>query len=80
MQIITLYKYIRADGGITVSPVKPECEYTEMYRIFADEGKTLVKGDVVTTCADVESLDGWEEIEIPENSSDIKEGGDENVY
>jgi hypothetical protein len=66
MQIITLYKYIREDGGTTVSPIKPDCEYTEMYRIIADEGKTLVKGDMVTTCADVESLDDWEEIDEPE--------------
>ena len=63
MQIINLYKYIRSDGGVTVSPVKPECEYTGMFRIIADEGKVLVKGDIVTTCADVETIEGWEEIE-----------------
>ena len=62
MQIITLYKYIREDGGTTVSPVKPDCECTEMYRIVSDEGKVLVNGEVITFCADVESLDGWEEI------------------
>jgi hypothetical protein len=66
MQIINLYKYIREDGGTTVSPNKPECEYTEMYRIIADEGKTLINGDVMTSCADVESFDGWEEIDDPE--------------
>ena len=66
MQIITLYKYIREDGGTTVSPVKPDCEYTEMYRIVSDEGKVLVNGDITTTCTDVASTEGWEEIDAPE--------------
>lgn len=70
MQVINLYKYIREDGGVTVSPIKPDCEYTEMFRIVADEGKVLVKGDVVTTCADVESIEGWEEIDEPEDHSE----------
>lgn len=66
MQIINLYKYIRKDGGTTVSPVKPDCEYTEMFRIVADEGKVLVKGDILTSCTDVDSTEGWEEIDDPE--------------
>ena len=65
MQTITLYKYERADGGTTVSPIKPECEYTEKYRLVADEGKLLTNGDVVTSCIDVESIDGWYEIDAP---------------
>ena len=67
MQIITLYKYTREDGGITVSPNKPDTEYTEMFRLVADEGKVLVKDDVTTTCTDVESADGWSEIDDVEN-------------
>ena len=70
MQIITLYKYIREDGGITVSPIKPNCEYTEMYRIVADEAKVLTDGEVITTCADVTSVDGWEEIDAPEEAQE----------
>lgn len=66
MQIINLYKYTRKDGGTTVSPVKPDCEYAEMFRIVADEGKALVKGDILTSCADVDSVEGWEEIDDPE--------------
>jgi hypothetical protein len=66
MQKIKLYKYIREDGGTTVSPVKPECEYTEMIRIVADEGKLLVKDGEPTSCADVESVEGWTEIDDPE--------------
>lgn len=69
MQKIPLYKYIRADGGITVSPNKPNTEYTEMLRIVADDGKVLVKGDEVTTCKDVETAEGWEEIDDVENEA-----------
>lgn len=67
MQTIILYKYIRADGGVTVSPIKPDCEYTEMYRLVADEGKVLTQDGVdTTTCIDVESVEGWYEVDAPE--------------
>jgi hypothetical protein len=66
MQIINLYKYIRKDGGTTVSPVEPDCEYAEMFRLIADKGKVLVKGDILTSCTDVDSTEGWEEIDAPE--------------
>jgi hypothetical protein len=66
MQIIKLYKYERADGGVTVSPVKPDCEYTEMVRLVADEGKMLTKdGENVTSCVDTDSADGWYEVDEP---------------
>lgn len=65
MQIMPLYKYKRKKGGTTVSPIKPDCEYTEMYRLVADEGKAITNGDVITTCADVVSVDGWVEIDEP---------------
>ena len=67
MQVIALYKYIRVDGGVTVSPIKPDCEYTEMYRLVADEGKVLTQDGVDTTiCVDVESVEGWYEVDAPE--------------
>jgi hypothetical protein len=65
MQIINLYKYIREGGGTTVSPIKPDCEYTAMYRIVADDNKILVNGEIETVSADVYSLDGWEEVDAP---------------
>jgi hypothetical protein len=37
-----------------------------MFRLIADEGKILVNCDIMTYCADVESLDDWEEIDEPE--------------
>ena len=69
MQKITLYRYKREDGGITVSPIKPDTEYTEMFRLVADEGKVLVNGDITTTCTDVASAEGWEEIDDVENEA-----------
>ena len=66
MQIIKLYKYKRENGGITVSPVEPNCEYTEMVRLVADEGKELVNGEQRTTCIDTETAEGWVEVDIEE--------------
>lgn len=60
---IPLYRFKREDGGITVSPNKPECEYTELIRLIADKGKVFTDGSIKTRCNDVESADGWTEIE-----------------
>lgn len=70
MQIINLYKYHRADGGVTVSPNKPDCEYTENYRLIADEGKALTNGEIITSCVDTESVDGWYEVDDPTDATD----------
>lgn len=66
MQVIKLYKYNRTRGGVTVSPIKPDCEYTELVRLVADEGKVLTNdGENVTSCIDTETVDGWYEIDEP---------------
>jgi hypothetical protein len=65
MQTIPLYRYERENGGVTVSPTQPSGEYTELYRLVADENKMLTNGDMVTPCVDVESVDGWSEIDAP---------------
>lgn len=71
MQTITLYKYTREDGGVTVSPVKPEGEYTEKYRLVADDGKMLTRDGVdLYACVDVESVDGWYEVDAPEEENE----------
>ena len=64
MQTITLYRYTRPDGGISVSPIKPNVEYTEMVRLVADEGKALTDGTNTTMCIDASSAEGWTEIDI----------------
>ena len=73
MKIKTLYKTIRPDGGVTVSPDKPESgEYTEMYRLIADEGKLLTQDGTDTfPCVDVKIVDGWYEIDAPEEKEMI---------
>lgn len=73
MRIINLYRYERETGRISVSPVKPDGEYTELVRLIADEGKILVKGNVETSCVDTESAEGWEEVDAPEEKDDITE-------
>lgn len=74
MQVVNLYKYIRDDGGVTVSPVKPDIEYTEMFRLIADENKELVNGDARAFCIDVETTEGWTEteVEVKETKEKIK--------
>lgn len=64
MEIKTLYRFTRPDGGITVSPEKPDSEYTEMFRLIADEGKLLTQdGENMTSCVDTDSTEGWYEVE-----------------
>ena len=73
MQSITLYKYKRADGGVTVSPIKPDGEYTEMVRLVADEGKVLTSdGENFTSCVDTENPDGWYEVASAEDEATDK--------
>lgn len=67
MQKISLYRYTRPDGGVTVSAVKPDIEYTEMTRLVADEGHTLTDGNTTTPCADTDNPDVWSEVEDTEN-------------
>lgn len=63
MQIIEMYRYLRPDGGVTVSTTKPDTDYELRYRLVADEGMALVKDGVITPCVDVVTPDGWTEIE-----------------
>lgn len=73
MVTVKLYVYQRGDGGITVSPRElVGDEYkdyrltdAEGYRLIADEGKMLTNGEYITPCIDVESTEGWYEIDAP---------------
>lgn len=68
MKKITLYCYARQDGGITVSTVKPDVEYTEKFRLIAEKNKMLTKdGEVLYYCVDVDSADKWYEVDEPED-------------
>lgn len=69
MKIKTLYCYEREGGGITISPIKPNCEYTEMLRLIAGDGKMLTKdGEDLCRVVDVDSSDGWYEVDAPEET------------
>ena len=70
MQKIPLYRYTRPDGGVTVSTVKPDTEYTEMVRLVADEGNALTDGNTTTPCVDTDNPDVWAEVEDPENPNE----------
>ena len=64
MQTIKLYRYTREDGGVTVSPVEPDVDYTVLYRLVADEGKTLTQDNVdFRECVDTDTADGWREVD-----------------
>lgn len=63
MQKIPLYLYTREDGGVTVSPIKPETEYTELARLIADDGYILTNGETTTPCIDTDNPSVWTEVE-----------------
>ncbi len=60
MQTVTLYR-VTKDGKTTVTPIKPESYDGTLYRLIAEDGKELVKGDVRTPCIDTDDADGWTE-------------------
>lgn len=63
MKKVTLYRYTREDSGVTVTPNRPKTAgYTIKHRLIADEGMTLTNGEIVASCIDVDSIDGWSEI------------------
>lgn len=71
MKTINLYRYIRPDGGITVSTVQPDVEYTALYRLVADEGMILTDGSITTSCVDVEDMSVWSEMVDVQNGTAI---------
>lgn len=77
MQTIILYKYNREDGGVTASPVKPDCSCQELVRLIADDGKLLTNGTNETFCVDTDSADGWWEIDAPIETDEPLYGTDD---
>lgn len=67
METIKLYRFIRPDGGVSVSPVKPDGDYTELFRLVADEGMVLTDGETVTSSTDTENPGAWSEVPGTEN-------------
>ena len=70
MEIKKLYKFKRADGGVTISPNQPECEYEENFRLIAEENMALTRDNInFYNCIDVDTnIEEWKEvyhIELP---------------
>lgn len=73
MQILTLYRFERKAGKTTVSLDKPDVEYTTATRLIADEGKALTQdGENLTFCVDVDTADGWYEVDAPIEEEEIQ--------
>lgn len=70
MRTIPLYRYTRPDGGVTVSPVKPETEHTELTRLVADKGFVLTDGEKTARCIDTHSPEAWTEVADAENPNE----------
>ena len=64
MQNIPLYRYKRENGKITDSIIKPNTDYTELYRLIADEGHILTDGENFTPCIDTDEPEKWTEVEF----------------
>lgn len=64
MDIKTLYRYKRPDGGVTVSPEEPDVPYTVMYRLIADDGMMVTQdGRNGYSVVDTDAPDEWREVE-----------------
>ena len=58
-----LYRFIRDEGGTTVSPNMPHGEYTVLSRLVADEGCVLTDGTHRYDCVDTDNESLWQEVE-----------------
>lgn len=67
MNKITLYRYQRDNGGFTISPEKPDKEYTTLTRLIADKDCALIneQGKKVIS-VDTERPEDWSEVSAPE--------------
>ena len=75
MEKLTLYKYERAPGKVTITPRRQLGPHTLMVRLIAGEGKMLTNdnGQTLLSCVDVENIEGWVEIDLPQPEETNKE-------
>lgn len=62
MEIRTLY-ITENDGKTTVSPIKPEGDYTTTYRVIAADGAEITNGTMTATVIDTDNPNEWSEVE-----------------
>ena len=81
MQTITLYRYTRPDGGVTVSPEQPDegTAYELRYRLIADEGLSLTNGEVFTQCTDTATPDVWQEVVGGDDTEELSDAAALNI-
>lgn len=73
MEIRTLYRIIN-NGKVTVTPIKPSHnDYTETYRVIAEDGMILTDGENTYGCVDTDEPSKY--TEVLENDSDYAEAG-----
>ena len=74
MTIKELYKY--KEGNRTIVTPDPErvpkgVSVIQEFRLIADEGKAVTKdGENLYPCIDVKSIDGWYEVDAPEEDDE----------
>lgn len=81
MQTITLYRYTRPDGGVTVSPEQPDegTAYELRYRLIADEGRSLTNGEIFTQCTDTATPDAWQEVADGDDEDELSDAAALNI-
>ena len=81
MQTMTLYRYTRSDGGVTVSPEQPDegTAYELRYRLIADEGCSLTNGEVFTQCTDTATPDEWQEVADGDDTEELSDAAALNI-
>lgn len=68
MEVKTLYRFKRDDGGITDSPNKPKGEYIERFRLIASSGMSITTdGKNLYPVIDVDNVEGYYEVPNIEN-------------
>lgn len=70
-----LYRYMRKDGGVTVSPCRPPegTDYETRMRLIAGEGMMLTDGERIAPCVDVEDDALWQEIPAPQEDEELED-------
>lgn len=71
MIIKTIYRYSQGDKT-TVSPTKPNVDYTETYRIIAEDGMAITNGVVECECIDTDDTSAWHDCESTTISDEEK--------
>lgn len=64
MEIKELYRYEREPNKVTVSLIKPNCEYQTLHRIIASDGYLVTQDGVnLYACIDSDTNEGWYEVQ-----------------